>query len=287
MGLTGQKSPCWQGWFPLEAIRKKSISLPLPPSGGYLHSLFCVPVFPSSLLLWLEPISCISSSLMWTLVITLDSPVIQDTLPFYESAFSAVDAGDLGSFLEARRSPGGRNVNVPQCSCQENPMDRGAWRAIVHMVAKSQTQLSTYAHTHPSIQLIMMRFASPCPRVCCAQSFQSCPTLCNPMDCSLPGSSVHRILQVRILEWVAISSSRGSSQPSDQTSVSCMSCIGRWCFFCFVLFFTTATWESPCPVSGKKSCAHLDIDIHLGSHRHTDPHKDTQTHKYTTSIQDI
>ena len=44
---------------------------------------------------------------------------------------------------------------------------------------------------------------------------QSCPTLCSPMDCSLPGSSVHGIHQVRILEWVAISFSRGSSQPRD------------------------------------------------------------------------
>ena len=44
---------------------------------------------------------------------------------------------------------------------------------------------------------------------------QSCPTVCNSMDCSLPSSSVHRILQVRILEWVAIPFSRGSSQPSD------------------------------------------------------------------------
>ena len=42
---------------------------------------------------------------------------------------------------------------------------------------------------------------------------QLCPTLCDPMDYSLPGSSVHGILQARILEWVAISSSRGSSQP--------------------------------------------------------------------------
>ena len=50
---------------------------------------------------------------------------------------------------------------------------------------------------------------------------------CNPMDCSLPGSSVHGILQVRILEWVAISFSRGSSQPRDQTCFSCVSCIGR------------------------------------------------------------
>ena len=52
----------------------------------------------------------------------------------------------------------------------------------------------------------------------------SCPTLCVPMDYSPPGSSVHGILQARILEWVAISCSRGSSQPRDQTCVCCISC---------------------------------------------------------------
>ena len=49
---------------------------------------------------------------------------------------------------------------------------------------------------------------------------QSCPTLCDPVDCSLPGFSVHRIFQARILEWVAISFSSGSSQPRDRTRVS-------------------------------------------------------------------
>ena len=49
---------------------------------------------------------------------------------------------------------------------------------------------------------------------------QSCPTLCDPVDCSPPGSSVHRILQAGILEWVAISFSRRSSQPKDWTQVS-------------------------------------------------------------------
>ena len=44
---------------------------------------------------------------------------------------------------------------------------------------------------------------------------QSCPTLCDPMDCSPPGSSVHGTFQARILEWVAISFSRGSSLPSE------------------------------------------------------------------------
>ena len=51
---------------------------------------------------------------------------------------------------------------------------------------------------------------------------QSFLTLCDPMDCSPPGSSVHGILQARILEWVAISFSRGSSQPRDRTWVSCI-----------------------------------------------------------------
>ena len=49
---------------------------------------------------------------------------------------------------------------------------------------------------------------------------QSCPTLCDPMDWGLPGSSTHGILQARILEWVAISFSTGSSQPRDRTQVS-------------------------------------------------------------------
>ena len=58
---------------------------------------------------------------------------------------------------------------------------------------------------------------------------QSGLTLCNPLDCSLPGSSVHGILQVRTLEWVVIYSSRGSSRPRDQSHISCVSCIaGRF-----------------------------------------------------------
>ena len=56
---------------------------------------------------------------------------------------------------------------------------------------------------------------------------QACPTICDPRDCSPPGSFVRGILQARILQWVAISYSRGSSQPRDQTCVSCISCTGR------------------------------------------------------------
>ena len=61
----------------------------------------------------------------------------------------------------------------------------------------------------------------------CTKSLQSCLTLCNAMDCSLPGSSVHRILQKRIPEWVAKPSSRELSQPRDRTCVSYVSCICR------------------------------------------------------------
>ena len=54
---------------------------------------------------------------------------------------------------------------------------------------------------------------------------QLCPTLCNPMDCSLPGSSIHGIFQARVLEWVAISFSRESSWPRDRNQISCI--VGR------------------------------------------------------------
>ena len=57
---------------------------------------------------------------------------------------------------------------------------------------------------------------------------QSCLTLCDPMDCSPPGSSVHGTLQARILEWVSIPFSRGSSQSKDRTQASCT---GRWILY--------------------------------------------------------
>ena len=82
-------------------------------------------------------------------------------------------------------------------------------------------------------------------------------SLCDSMDCSPPGSSVHGIFQARILEWVAISSSRGSLRPRDWTCVSYISCIGRQ------ILYHWATWE-----------AHVYIHplffgflSHLGPHR--------------------
>ena len=66
-----------------------------------------------------------------------------------------------------------------------------------------------------------------------AKLFQSYPTVCDPMGCSLPGSSIHGIPQARILEWVAMPSSKGSSWPRDRTHVFWVSCIGRWVFWFF------------------------------------------------------
>ena len=78
---------------------------------------------------------------------------------------------------------------------------------------------------HASLDLWAVMCVCACVCVC----GQLCLTLCDPMDCSPQGSSVHGISQARILEWVAISFSRGSSWPMDQTCVSCIA--GR--------FFTT------------------------------------------------
>ena len=74
---------------------------------------------------------------------------------------------------------------------------------------------------HWDIHTAMCEIGSECMH---AQLLQSCLTLCNPMNCSPPGSCVHEIFQARILEWVAISFCRRSSQPRDQTRISC---IGR------------------------------------------------------------
>ena len=80
------------------------------------------------------------------------------------------------------------------------------------------------------------------------KGIESCPTFCNSMDCSLPGASVHGILQTRILEWVASAVCRASSQPRDWTRVSCIAVefLTNWatreartfylCFDCFIKY---------------------------------------------------
>ena len=97
----------------------------------------------------------------------------------------------------------------------------------------------------------------------CAESVQSCPTPCNPRDCSPAGSSVHGILQARILEWVAVPSSRGSSRPRDRTCISHISCIGRWVLhYCChlrspVLMVRTSESIGSRLMAGKSSFSHF------------------------------
>ena len=94
---------------------------------------------------------------------------------------------ETSSIPELGSSLGEGNGNPLQYSCQGNSMDRGAWQATVHEVAKSWSAAAAAV---------------------AAKLLQSCPTLCNPIDGSPPGSPVPRILQARILEWVAISFSK-------------------------------------------------------------------------------
>ena len=92
-------------------------------------------------------------------------------------------------------------------------MEREAWHATVHGVAKSRTLLIDWTELNCTEHY--QKVYSWDLEVVCAKSLQSCPTLSDPMDCSPLGSSVQGILQARILEWVAISFSRGSSQRRD------------------------------------------------------------------------
>ena len=149
--------------------------------------------------------------------------------PWLRGKESACSTGDIGSIAGSGRSPGGGHDNPLQYSCLESPMDRGAWQATVHRAAKSWAQLkrlSVHVHTrtphtrtrtegHGTLSL-----AIPCYGLMPWSEVKSCPTLCDPIDCSLSGSSVHEIFQARVLESIAISFSRGSSRPRNRTRVS-------------------------------------------------------------------
>ena len=85
-----------------------------------------------------------------------------------------------------------------------------------------------FQHSTERIYWISSSLLCVCVCVCmCVKSFQLCLPLCNHMDCSPPGSSAHGILQARILEWIAMSSSRGSFPPRDPTHMFYVFCIGR------------------------------------------------------------
>ena len=87
--------------------------------------------------------------------------------------------------------------------------------------------------------LLKMLYFSLCA---CVLSLQLYLTLCDPMNCSPPGSSVHVIFQTRILEWVAMPSSRGSSWHRDWTRVSSVSCTGRRVLYHYTVLSCCCVW---------------------------------------------
>ena len=95
-----------------------------------------------------------------------------------------------------------------------------------------------------------------------AEPLQSFPTFCNSMNCIPLGSSVHGILQARILKWVVLSSLRGSLPSRDQTPASCVFYIGRW------ILYHCATWKPPGVYILHKSFGKLHLIICLYSLRY-------------------
>ena len=86
---------------------------------------------------------------------------------------------------------------------------------------------------------------------------KSCLTLCNSIDYSPPGSSVHGISKARILDWVAISFSKGFSQFRDQSSIPYISCIGRWILNCWTIREAHYLLSRVLPISRAQSCLTL------------------------------
>ena len=98
------------------------------------------------------------------------------------------------------------SVDMNLSKLREIVKDREDWYVAVLGVTKSQTQLSDWTTTKAHVRLLPYR-------TLCVLLTQSCPTLCDPMDWSPPGSSVHEVLQARILAWVAIPFYRDLSDP--------------------------------------------------------------------------
>ena len=105
-----------------------------------------------------------------------------------------------------------------------------------HMDASQENSSQCQGHVNPEtvntiqVQLLITEELLTTMSEWVSEVAQSCLTLCDPMDCSLPGSSLHGILQARILEWAAISFSRGSSRLGDRSRVPCIAgrCFNLW-----------------------------------------------------------
>ena len=145
--------------------------------------------------------------------------------------------------LKRRRLP----LSVPAMVYLLNPSDN-------HLITSFQSQFSTYGILIPFISECwpfsskkkrkLLAFCILPAFFCVCSVAQSRLTLCDPMDHSPPGSSDHGAFPARILEWGAISSSRGSSQLKDQTCISSISCIGRQIHYHCTTWWSTKNWKS-------------------------------------------
>ena len=131
-----------------------------------------------------------------------------------------------------------------QAPCCEKPIHMKGPLDVIQVTAPIEHSVPSHGDTVLDVLLSLQVSAAPPQSGCnhmyvCVFVTQLCPTLCDPMDCSLPGSYVHGILQARLLEWVAIPFSRESSRLKDWTQLSCMA--GR--------FFTI--WET------RRACSHM------------------------------
>ena len=121
-------------------------------------------------------------------------------------------------------------------------MQKGIHRMTLQSSGKIFGSSTRDLHTGMEVGRTECVCVSVCVCVCvcvCAKSLQSRLTLCDPMDYSPPDSSIHGILQARILDWVAMPSSRVSSQPGDRARISYVSALAGG------FFTTSATWEVP------------------------------------------
>ena len=150
---------------------------------------------------------CPATAIFWSAVSPIKNPFISTSLVVQWLRLCVPNAGDAGSI------PGqGTRSHKPQLrpsQAQPNKIfkEKKNKTSFIQQLEKAR-RANGFWLLCQSTQLV------------CAKPLQSCPALCDPLDCSLPGSSVHGIFQAGILERITMPSSRGSSRPRDQTCVS-------------------------------------------------------------------